>query len=68
MLCMAGLLAAIPAQAEVFFDNTSRPQFARRVAITHELAEGVAFTGSQRVTGFTTLYHADTAVNATNTF
>ena len=68
MLCMAGLLAAIPAQAEVFFDNTSRPQFVRQVAITHELAEGVAFTGSQRVTGFTTLYHADTAVNATLTF
>ena len=42
MLCMAGLLAAIPARAEVFFDNTSRPQFIRQVAITNELAEGVA--------------------------
>src|SRR5262245_18877565 len=68
MLCMAGLLATTPARAEVFFDNTSKPQFARQVSITHELAEGVAFTGSQRVTGFTTLYHADTAVNATITF
>src|ERR1044071_1191888 len=68
MLCMAGWLAAVPARAEVFFDNTSKPQFARQVAITHELAEGVAFTGSQRVTGFTTLYHADVAVNATIAF
>jgi hypothetical protein len=65
---MTGLLAAIPAQAEVWFDNTTRPQFARQVSITHELAEGVAFNGSQRVTGFTTLYHADTAVNMTLTF
>src|SRR6185436_10547708 len=66
---MMALLGATRAHAAgLFYNNTSTPQFGGAVLAGDELADDVPFTGSQTVTRFQLLYHADTAVNATFKF
>lgn len=66
---MFALFGATSAHASgLFYNNTSTPQFGGSVLAGDELADDVPFTGSQTVTRFQLLYHADTAVNATFKF
>lgn len=66
---MMALIGATSTHAAgVFYNNTSTPQFGGAALAGDELADDVPFTGSQTVTRFTILYHADTAVNATFKF
>lgn len=66
VMALAGATSAHA--AGVFYNNTSTPQFGGAAPAGDELADDVPFTGSQTVTRFTLLYHADTAVNATFKF
>lgn len=69
MTVVMALIGATSAHAAgVFYNNTSTPQFGGAASAGDELADDVPFTGSQTVTRFTILYHADTAVNATFKF
>lgn len=69
MTVVMALIGATSAHAAgVFYNNISTPQFGGSAPAGDELADDVPFTGSQTVTKFTILYHADTTVNATFKF
>lgn len=69
MTVVMALIGATSAHAAgVFYNNISTPQFGGSAGAGDELADDVPFTGSQTVTRFTILYHADTVVNATFKF
>ena len=68
VLALLGATSVARAQG-VFFDNTGIPQFGSGAGLTDDrIADDVQFTGSQTVTGFSIVYHADSPVNAVFTF
>jgi hypothetical protein len=62
------LLAAATAHAAAFCDNTGPTTVSGYFGGDHEIADDVPFTGSHTISGFTILYHATVAVNATFKF
>jgi hypothetical protein len=58
------LVMVVAAQDALFYDNTGPTPFGSAFKTDHEIADDVRFTGTQTVTAFTILYHADVNVNA----
>lgn len=51
-----------------FTNNTITTNFGGGFSVEHEIADDVRFSGTHTVAGFSMLYHADVAVNATFKF
>ncbi len=64
----AGLAQLASASTSTFTNNTGATNFGGAFNVEHEIADDVRFSGTHTVAGFSLLYHADVAVNATFKF